>query len=151
MTRLHIAFRYGDRKLFARLVCLLRGGDSAHCEAVVPLGDGQWWCVSSSWVDGGVRAKVMPLPRAKWRIYETGLPSGAASDWYVRNKGQGYGWWKLLRFALPWVRPSWGGPICTEACAQMLGLGHSDSWDLRTLEAAVQWRYSVQDNTGEQP
>jgi hypothetical protein len=140
-TVLHVAFRYGDTRLFARLVCLIRGGDSAHCEGAFPTGDGEGWlCVSSSWVDGGPRHKLMPLPPDKWRVYRTDLPPGEAVEWLERQKG-GYGWWKLIRFALPFIRPSFGGPICTEAVAQMLGLGHSDSWDLRTLEAAIRWRY----------
>lgn len=140
MTALHIAFRYNDRRLFARLVCLIRGGDSAHCEGAYPTDDG-WRCVSASWMDGGARGKTMALPGDKWRVYRTDLPPGVAEAWLARNGGQGYGWWKLIRFAFPWLRPSFGGPICTEACAEMLGLGHADSWDLRTLEAAVEWRY----------
>lgn len=141
MRPLYVAFRYGDRRPFARLVCLLRGGDSAHCEAAERWSDGHWHCVSSSWVDGGVRGKSMQLPATKWRVYRTDLDAGLADRWLEEHDDEPYGWWKLLRFVLPFVRPSWGGPICTEAVARMLGLGHSDSWDLRTLEAAVEWRY----------
>lgn len=148
MAQLHVAFRYGDRRLFARLVCLVRGGDSAHCEAAYATPEGDWACVSSSWVDGGARGKEMPLPAAKWRIYRTDLDAVRAQLWLARHAGEGYGWIKLLRFLLPFVRPSWGGPICTEAVAQMLGLGHADSHDLRTLEAAVRWRYGPPINRG---
>ena len=141
MATLHIAFRYGDTRFFSRLVCLLRGGDSAHVEAAEPMDDGRWRCTSSSGLDGGVRQKDMPLPPEKWRIYKTDVSPEAASLWMASNKGEGYGWSKLVRFAAPFLRPSWGGPICTEAVAQIMSLGHSDSWDLRTLEAATAWRY----------
>jgi hypothetical protein len=141
MDTLYVAYRYGDTRLFARLVCLIRGGDSAHCEMAEDLGNGMFWCTSSSWMDGGVRQKYMALPKDKWRLYKTDVPVAAADEWFLRNKQYGYGWWKLIRFLFPWFRPSMGGPICTEAVAEMLGLGHTDSWDLRTLEAAVAWRY----------
>ena len=138
---LHIAYRYGDTKLFARFVCLLRGGDSAHVEMCEPLAYGLWRCTSSSHMDGGPRTKDMPLPAGKWRLYRTNIHPSVAREWLANNKGKSYGWWKLIRFAIPLIRPSFGGPICTQACAQMTALGHADSWDLRTLEAAHAWRY----------
>jgi hypothetical protein len=39
------------------------------------------------------------------------------------------------------IRPSWGGPICTQAVAEIIGLPDHDSWDVRQLEAAVAWRW----------
>lgn len=141
MAALHIAYRYGDTRLFARLVCLLGGGDSAHVEVAEPLGGGLWRCVSSSWLDGGPRVKVMPLPAEKWRIYKTDIDGERAGDWLKAHYHQGYGWVKLLRFVFPWFRPSWGGPICTECWAAVLGVGLADSWHLRTSEAVTAWRY----------
>ena len=62
---IRIAFRYGDRRWFARLVCALRGGDVAHCEvAYAQLAIGHL-CVSASWLDGGVRSKMIVLDPAK--------------------------------------------------------------------------------------
>ena len=138
---LHIAYRYGDHRIFARLVCLLRGGDSAHVEVAVPLENGTWACVSSSWLDGGPRLVVMPLPAEKWRIYQTGLPVHKADDWLNLNRGKGYGWWRLLRFVLPFFRPGGGGPVCTSAVAEIIGLPRPEIWDLIGHEAAVSWRY----------
>lgn len=154
MSNLLVAFRYGDTRLFARLVCLIRGGDSAHCEAAAPqdletrldpaASGALFYCVSSSWVDGGPRPVTMRLPPSKWRIYETDLSAERADEWLAEQRRLGYiryGWWKLIRFLFPFIRPSRGGPICTEAIAAMVDLGHTDSWDLRTLEAAIAWRY----------
>lgn len=141
MSTLHAAYRYGDTRLFARLVCLLVGGDSAHVEMAEPLGDGLWRCTSSSWMDGGPRQKVMPLPPEKWRVYKTDVHLSHANEWLIANMASGYGWVKLLRFVFPWFRPSFGGPICTECWAQVLGIGDADSWNLRASEAVTAWRY----------
>ena len=144
MTTLHVAFRYGDRRWFARLVVAVCGGDAAHCEVVTPLGGGQWRCISSSWMDGGPRAKHMALPAEKWRIYATSASWDSAEAWLdaQRTLANGYGWWKLLRFVLPFLRPSWGGPICTEACAEALDMPDSDAWNVRQLEAALAWQHN---------
>jgi hypothetical protein len=150
MPTVHLASRYGDRRVFSRLVCAVIGGDTAHCEAVTPLGDGQWRCISSSWMDGGPRPKTMPLPREKWRIYRTEVPWSNAEEWLAAQdeklKGTPrwlrYGWWKLLRFVVPFLRPSWGGPICSEACAEICRMPDSDSYNPRSIEAAVAWQHT---------
>ena len=138
---LHVAFRYGETKLFAQLVYFFRGGDSAHVEVAELLGDGIWRCTSSSYMDKGPRAKDMPLPASKWRLYKTDIDPVVAHEWLARNKGKGYAWWKLLRFVFPWIRPSFGGPPCSQCWAHCVAIGHSDSWDLRNAEAATAWRY----------
>jgi hypothetical protein len=141
MSRLLVAVRYNDPRLFGRLVRLARGGDGSHTEVAVPQGDGLYWCVSSAQTDGGVRPKTMPLPAGKWRLYQTDVPTERAHD-YLRKRGhEGYGWWRLVRFLLPMLRPSWGGPICTQATAEIVGLPDHDSWDVRQLEAAIAWRW----------
>lgn len=138
---LHIAYRYDDQRTFARLVRLFRGGDCAHVEAAVPLNGDQWACVSSSWLDGGPRFKVMPLPPEKWRIYRTSISHLRADEWLAANHGKGYGWWRLIRFVLPFLRPGGGGPVCTSAVAEMIGMPKPETWDLIGHEAAVSWRY----------
>lgn len=141
MSTLYVAYRYGDTRLFARLVRLFRGGDCAHVEAAVPLGDGLWRCTSSSWMDSGPRQKDMPLPAAKWRIYRTDVPAKRADEWLSWAWGAGYGWWRLLRFVVPCFRPGGGGPVCTSAVAEMVAMPRPEIWDLIGHEAAVSWRY----------
>lgn len=131
-----VAFRYGDRRLFARLVCLLRGGDSAHCEVAYTKPDeaGQFFCVSSSWLDGGVRSKSMPLPPEKWRAYEIEADSGLLT-WVTFHDGAGYDVLGLLGIVFPPVghrRKRW---FCSEAAADILGLREPHIYDLRTLES----------------
>lgn len=129
-----VAFRYGDRRLFARLVCLLRGGDSAHCEVAKPILNGQFWCVSSSWLDGGVRYKYMPLPADKWRMYEIDAAVHPA-QWHEANMRKGYDVLGLLGIVLPPMGHSRRRWFCSEAAADMLGLREPHIYDLRTLES----------------
>jgi hypothetical protein len=141
MTTLHIAFRYGDKRLFSRIVCLLRGGDSAHVEVAEPLGDGRWRCTSSSFMDGGARQKDMPLPAEKWRIYRTDIPPERATAWLAANDAEGYPWWVLLRFVLPFMRPGSAWKVCTGCAAEIAAIPRPEVWEVMTLEAAVAWRY----------
>jgi len=141
MTGLRVAFRYGDTRLFSRLVCFFRGGDSAHVEAahrwVADMAD----CVSASFVDRGVRPKLIRLDPLKWRVYQTDVPAERAPQWLRANDHKGYGWLRLLRFVLPFVRPNVGGPICTTAVGEILGLIDAECHDLRSLESAVRLRW----------
>lgn len=141
MPTLRVAFRYGDSRLFARLVRFLRGGDSAHVEVSARKVGDMHECISSSHMDGGVRLKIMPLPGQKWRVYKTDIPSARAYDWLAFNDHRGYGWVRLVRFLFPFLRPNVGGPICTTAVGQILGLADSECHDLRSQESAVRFRW----------
>lgn len=133
MTR--IAFRYADTRLFARLVCWWRGGDSAHCEVVShSWTNGHHECISASWLDGGVRTKTMPLPADRWRIYEvehTVDPVG----WLELNNGAGYDWLGLLSFVIARWRVSTTRWFCSEVAAHIMGLPEPHRYDLVTLES----------------
>ncbi len=129
-----IAFRYGDTRLFSRLVCLLRGGDSAHCEVATNELGGSYWCVSSSFLDGGVRGKEMPLPPGKWRIYKIETKRDPV-QWCAEHSGAKYDVLGLLGVVLPplgHARKRW---FCSEVAAAILGLSEPHIFDLRTLEA----------------
>lgn len=130
-----VAFRYGDTRLFARLVCLLRGGDSAHCEVATPVEPGVYDCVSSSYLDGGVRGKRMMLGPEKWRLYRIDAVQDPAA-WLVQHAGAKYDVLGLLGIVFPPMghrRRRW---ICTEAVADIVGLRDPHTYDLRTLESA---------------
>lgn len=132
---IRIAFRFNDKRLFSRLVCLLRGGDSAHCEVAWRWDGYQHECVSASWLDGGVRAKDINLAPEKWRIYEI----DAVVDprvWLVAHGGKGYDVLGLLGIVLPALGHSRRRWFCSEAAADILGLPEPHIFDLRTLEAA---------------
>lgn len=129
-----VAFRYGDTRLFARTVCALRGGDSAHCEVATPAEPWVYDCVSASFLDGGVRGKRMALPPEKWRLYRMDARRDPA-DWLAAHEGQGYDVLGLAGIVLPPLWHSRTRWFCSEAAADILGLAPAHIYDLRVLES----------------
>jgi hypothetical protein len=131
---IRVAFRYDDPRIFSRLVTLVRGGDSAHCEAAWDWTGTVHRCVSSSFLDGGVRNKTINLSPSKWRVYE--LP--ARQDpvtWGAAHAGRGYDVLGLLGIVWPVVGHSSHRWFCSEAVADILGLQRPQLFDLRSLES----------------
>lgn len=133
-----VAFRHSDRRLFARVVCALRGGDSAHCESAIPTGDVAW-CVSSSFLDGGVRGKLIDIrDPAKWRVYR--VPDGQhlhLDTWLGEHDGDGYDVLGLLGILFRPFGQSRRRRFCSEAVAEHLLLRTPELYDPRTLESVV--------------
>lgn len=132
---LQIAFRFGDRRWFARLVCALRGGDSAHCEMSVLRDRDEHHCISASFLDGGVRFKSMPLPASKWRIYEMPDDAVGAIEWLRKHDHDGYDWLGLLGFLARRIKGDRKRRFCSEAAAEVLGLPEPHRYDLALLES----------------
>lgn len=136
---IRICFRYGDSRWFARLVCLLRGGDSAHCETAHRWVGDVYDCVSSSWMDGGVRGKIIEMPRQKWRVYEVPGSPDDVRRWLVDHAGEKYDWLGLFGFVLPFRIPGflrrW---FCAESSADHMWLPRPVIWDLVLLESVCQ-------------
>lgn len=141
---MRIAFRYDDRRPLSRLIAWWQRSDVSHCETIIAGSSGAALCVSSSWVDGGVRVKSMPLPADRWRIYE--LPGGgpiAPDAWAETHAGSGYDWLGLVGIYLrPATRGSRRRWICAEVCAELLGLPEPWRFDVAALEAICR-RYGI--------
>ena len=135
-----VAFRYGDSRLFSRAVCWFRGGDSAHCEVALDWdhATGEALCFSSSFLDGGVRQKRMPLPPEKWRVYELDVEDLRVWGWFFENNGAGYDILGLFGFVWRPVRGWLGKWFCSEAAAAMIGLANPEAFDLVLLESVCQ-------------
>lgn len=132
---IQIAFRYGSRDWFTKLICLWQGGDSAHCEVSIARAGGKNLCISSSFVDGGVRQALITLSPDKWRIYEMQVDRAEAERWYEAHKGQNYDILGLLGFIfrpMNGARRKW---FCSEAAAAILGLLNPERYDLVLLES----------------
>lgn len=136
MSALRVAFRYGDPRLFSRLVVALRGGDSAHCEAISRTVGDVHECVSASFLDGGVRLKRMPLPAEKWRIYAVPIPAERVLAWHAQHDGCRYDWPGILGVVIKWIKHVRRWWFCSEVLADMAGLHRPESYDLVKLE---QW------------
>ena len=113
-----------------------------------PDADGAMWCVSSTGLEripawsqrragkrGGVRFKRIVLSD-KWTLDPVSNPEHAAR-WAVENEGRLYDWQLILGF-LAWVIPhKRSRVVCSEACAEMLGLEDAWRFDPCALRAVV--------------
>lgn len=132
---IRVAFRYGDKRIFARGVCLLQGGDSAHCEVAVAWNQNWHECISSSFLDKGVRRKNIELVPSKWRVYEMDVSVAVAEKWYAQNKGAGYDLLGLAGFVIRRIKGWMKKKFCSECGAEIIGLPDPWRYDLALLES----------------
>lgn len=135
MSAIFIAFYRGrsSRSALSRvkdwIVRAVTRSDWSHCEiAVGPLcydAKTEFTCYSSSFRDGGVRAKKMPLPSDKWTLIEIDAPLRDVSDFYSRHAGKKYDVAGVLGFLL-FLRENREKMFCSEFCAEFLRL--NDAW-----------------------
>lgn len=137
-----IAFRHSDTSIFARTVTTLRGGDSAHCEVAVPLdvdGRAMHLCVSASFIDGGVRGKVIDIGNPdKWRVWRWTGPHLNPLEWLREHYGAGYDLRGLCGILAPPVGHDRTKRFCSEGAAEMLMLPDPHTYDLVALERYLQ-------------
>lgn len=137
-----IAFRHNDKKLFSRLVVSRRGGDSAHVESAVPIpGTRLSMCVSSSFMDDGVRGKVIDISNeSKWRVYGWTGPHVDLYQWLSENYGCKYDTFGMLDIEFPVFRHSEGKKFCVEASGEHIYLKDPHKYDLVAYEQYVKER-----------
>ena len=133
-----VAFYTGRTRLFNRLVCWWLRGAYSHCEALIdPLPDGRWLCASSSYLDGGVRLKVIELHPDRWALVGVPADAGRVRQWFERRAGQGYDVPGLLGFVWRRTRAAPHRWFCSEAVAAALGYREAWRFDPCTLHAAL--------------
>jgi hypothetical protein len=139
-----VAFYKGRKRLFNRLVSWYLKGPYSHCELVTRtdlLGVSD--CLSSSFMDGGVRLKRMRLDPANWDLVEVECDPRRAHYWLDLHEEEGYDVLWLLGFT--WrrktgYRTKWG---CSEAVAEMMGMPDSWRFDPMTLWASLTKRKTL--------
>lgn len=132
-----IAFRHSDGRIFARGVTLLRGGDSAHVESAIPMG-ALSLCVSASFIDGGVRGKMIDLrDPAKWRVYRWEGPHVDLLQWLEDHEDAEYDLRGLLGILAPPIGNDRTKRFCSEAVAEHIRLNYPGTYDLLRLERHV--------------
>lgn len=104
-------------KLGHWLVCVGTGSHYSHVELVI--GDVCW---SSSYMDGGVRAKRIDLTSGKWDVMDIEGDEQKALAWFTQHQGEHYDWPGVLRFVLPFIEDKPGEYFCSEAVAAALGI-----------------------------
>lgn len=135
-----VAFRHSDSRPFARLVTLLRGGDCAHVETALPVG-GVTLCVSASFIDGGVRGKVIDIRNpAKWRVYRWDGAHLDPLDWLRANYHAGYDLRGLVGILAPPVGHDRHKRFCSESVAEHLAVPYPHTYDLVQLESFISGR-----------
>lgn len=129
-SHVQIAFRKNDGRVFSRFIQWWTGSPYSHCEIVV---DGV--CYSSSWVDGGVRAKRINLKKHKWDIID--LPWVDADQvlrYFAETDHHTYGFVSLILNQLfnknKKVREK---QFCSEWCANAIGLPNAVTYSPATL------------------
>lgn len=135
---IQVAFYKGRKRLFNRLVSWWLKGQYSHCELVLKtLSDGTSQCVSSSFMDGGVRIKHITLNPEHWDLVHVGGSVAKAWSWAVDHEEDRYDLLGLLGFV--WRRQEgekhkW---FCSEAVAAMLGYSEPWRFDPMNLYSAI--------------
>ena len=115
--------RPGLQGIYSLLVRFIDRGPYSHCELV--FSDGV--SASSSYIDNGVRFKVIDYNPAHWDFIE--LPDSLeanARQWFREHDGEPYDLWGNVRFAFGLARDSEGKSFCSEAL--MSSIGFSDAY-----------------------
>lgn len=117
-----LAFYRGHRRLFDRLVQWWTRAEYSHCELVLAeRDDGLSECASSSFLDGGVRLKLIRLAPEKWDIIDIDGDAEAARAWFHQHIGNRYDLLGLLGFIWP-RKDDQSRWFCSEAVAASIGL-----------------------------
>lgn len=127
---IEIAFYKGRKRFGDRVIQWWTRSPYSHCEVVTHRrSDGAAWCISSSWVDGGVRGKWIALDPTRWDLVQMpGVDSAGAHLWLAQHAGQGYDFIGLLGFVWRPIAGSARRWFCSEACADIVEL--EEPWRL---------------------
>lgn len=138
-----VAFYKGTRPglqgIYNRLVRWWTRGPYSHCELVLAELPHGSLCASSSFIDGGVRTKVIELDPARWDVVTVRADSRRAHAWLTEHERDGYdllGMFGVALRPLGEARRKW---FCNEAVGAMLGV--PDAWRFcpTGLACALQW------------
>lgn len=135
---LQIAFYKGTRPGLAghynRSVRWWTKSEYSHCELIFSGG----WAGSASFMDGGVRLKVIDFDPKNWDIVD--LPAElepAAFAWFEEHRGQKYDLWGNVHFVLGPVSDDKRRWSCSESMAAALGWHEPWRYNPGALYAAI--------------
>lgn len=123
---LQIAFYKGRKRLFNRFVSWFCRGAFSHAELILGESPHGSVCASSSFMDGGVRIKVIKLNPDHWDVIPVNGDVAAAYAWIDQHMGDGYDLRGLLGFLWRPAAHSKRRWYCNEAVGAMLG--EVDPW-----------------------
>ena len=111
---------------------------------------GELWCVSSVALEripsfsrrragkrGGVRFKRINVNSSVWELDVLCASPQSAAEWAVANQGRMYDWQLIFGFLVWFIPNKKSRVMCSESCAEMLGLCDAHRFDPCTLQAVV--------------
>lgn len=135
---MQMAFYKGKKRLFNRLTRLWLRGPYSHCELILGTDhNGLAICASSSFMDGGVRIKHMPLNPDHWDIVEVGGDANNAWHWLYQHLGDKYDLLGFVGFIFRILGHEKSRWVCSEAVAAMIGVPDAWRFDPCSLHAAA--------------
>jgi hypothetical protein len=137
---MQVAFYKGRSRLFNRLVSWWLRGPYSHCELVIRVdSQGRAHCLSSSFLDGGTRIKLMVLDPDHWDVLpvHAAVPAGRAYSWAHRHAEAGYDLLGLLGFVWRRQQGDKARWFCSEAVADVLGIPEPWRFDPCALHAVL--------------
>ncbi len=135
---LQVAFYKGRKRLFNRLTSFWLRGPYSHCEVIVGTSPtGKAICISSSFLDGGVRIKHIALKPEHWDVIDVGGDPNDAWHWAAHHEGQGYDLLGFVGFIYRVLGQDDNRWFCSEAVADMLGIPDAWRFDPCSLYAAL--------------
>jgi uncharacterized protein YycO len=115
-------------------------GDFSHAELVVGMDGTKGQCLSSTFLDKGVRAATIDLDDADWVLVDvptTPEQEAAAVAWFNEHMGQPYDVRGLFGFVLRRIPGDKGKWFCSEAVAASLGFDEPWRFDPCTFYAVL--------------
>lgn len=107
------------------LVCALTLSRYSHVELVL-----HGVSYTSSFIDGGVRSKVIDLASGHWDLISIEGDEQLAYDRFFADRGKPYDWLGMLRVSplLRWLPRRGSSRFCSEEVAWMLGLDDPETF-----------------------
>ena len=129
-----IALYKGRRRLFNKVASWWLNGPYSHAELVMTEDEGDGcFCISSSFLDGGVRGKLIKLDPENWDLVEVTGDEAQAWAWFYAHDGAGYDVLGAASFVIPPIGHSRTRFSCGESVAAMLGYSGAERFEPNIL------------------
>lgn len=120
MSKVYLAMYKAEGDWVDKVIRLFTGKPYSHCEIAVEVVEGMPYCYSSSPRDGGVRRKIMKLPKEKWDLIPLPYTSGQKVEaFYQKTRGKKYDFLGAVGCVLP-LRQKPSRYYCSEWCYEAI-------------------------------
>lgn len=138
---LKLAAYKGKGDFFDKLIRFWRGSKYSHVEVIVHEYENGMFLSCTSQAPNGVRALVRTMLDTEWDFFDIPETDTCNADtvykWFVDHNGCGYDWLDILRFIIPIIPQSKSRYICSEACAESLGIPNAYKYAPDSLVSAL--------------